>query len=60
MTVQAFHQLVDIGDKRLWFAHFDQLGIIRFVCNVTFIIFNIDNHRVEVSRIKQIHECVHS
>ncbi|MMZ64885.1 hypothetical protein D1872_272420 [compost metagenome] len=60
MTVQAFHQLVNVGYKRLRLAHLNQFGIIRFVCNVAFIIFYINNHRVEVSRIKQINQSVHS
>ncbi|MNP48066.1 hypothetical protein D3C76_1421580 [compost metagenome] len=60
MTVQTFHQLIDIRNKRLWLAHFDQFGIICFVCNVAFIIFDIDNHSVEISRIDQINQCAHS
>ncbi|MNE71144.1 hypothetical protein D3C80_1669920 [compost metagenome] len=60
MLFEPCHQLVDITDKFLGGAHFLQLSIISFICDITGIILNVDNHRIQLSLVEQGQQLFHS
>ncbi|MNP41531.1 hypothetical protein D3C76_1352390 [compost metagenome] len=59
MLLQPCHKLVDITDEVLGSAHFLQFSVVCFVCDVSGVIFNVDNHRIQLTFIKQGKQLLH-